>query len=661
MTTAEPVVKWAGGKRKLLAQIRRRLPKQISTYYEPFVGGGAVYFSLANRKGFEHAVIADVNQELIDTYALLEAGEVQDLVDLLITYQNTPEFFDDIRALNPLDLTRLQRVARFLFLNKTCFTPGSLVLTEDESYVEIEKIKVGQRLWGGRVVLETLTQQYTGSILRIRVQSNPFTLSVTEDHPVLSIRGSGKRQDKRTIPQLAEGIELKPASELQKGDLVLLPTRGTVEKPVDWRGIWDSLSVAGPQAKKPNLDLTDELGLGRLLGYYAAEGNFRVQYGKIAGVAWTFNKDEPHYIQDVVDICQKTFGRSPSVYYEKDGEAVSIQLQSVYVARFIHNLVPGQAWAKDPTKRKTKRLSESLLQAPIALQLEILKGWFRGDGGLNSRVEMGSYDIAGTSTVIPLAHQMYRLAQRCGFRPSWWVTNPKTKSHPEGEKSAQVALCIREEISALGFDLPSMKRKSCAHRKLVESYIAVRVKEVTKIEYSGSVHNLEVDGDHLLCVDGVISHNCFNGLYRVNASGGFNVPYGTYQNPNFCDAPKLREAARALKGTTIKCLDFESVVADAKPGDAIYFDPPYLPRSETSNFTAYTDKGFGIQEHTRLARVFKEKADAGVAVLLSNSDTKIARELYRGFRISRVQSVRSINSDGEKRGPVGELLISANL
>ena len=274
MTTAEPIVKWAGGKRQILSQIRKRLPKTIATYYEPFVGGGAVYFALANRKVFQQAVINDVNRELMDTYFLLAEGRSEELVSVLRTYQNTREFYDQIKALNPTEMPNIiDRVARFLFLNKTGF----------------------------------------------------------------------------------------------------------------------------------------------------------------------------------------------------------------------------------------------------------------------------------------------------------------------------------------------------------------------------------------------------NGLYRVNKSGGFNVPFGRYPNPNFCDDPRFREAARALKGATIKCLDFETVVVDSKPGDAIYFDPPYIPKSETANFTAYTDRGFGIQEHTRLARVFKEKAEAGISVLLSNSDTKIARELYRGFRISRIQAVRSINSDGEKRGPIGELLISANV
>ena len=274
MTTAEPIIKWAGGKRQILAQIRTRLPKTMKTYYEPFVGGGAVFFALANRGTFEKAVISDLNQELIDAYTVLAGGQANDLIEILKTYVNTREFFEEIRARNPSDTPNiLDRAARFLYLNKTCF----------------------------------------------------------------------------------------------------------------------------------------------------------------------------------------------------------------------------------------------------------------------------------------------------------------------------------------------------------------------------------------------------NGLYRVNSSGGFNVPFGGYKNPNFCNAHGLKEAARALVGVTLKCQDYESVVSRAKPGDAIYFDPPYLPKSDTSNFTAYTDKGFGIAEHTRLAQVFRSKAEKGVAVLLSNSDTKIARELYKGFKISRIQAVRAINSDGEKRGPIGELLISANL
>ena len=663
MTTASPFVKWAGGKRQILAQIRRRLPKTMETYYEPFVGGGAVLFALANRKAFKRAVINDPNKELMDTYLALATGKVKDIVDILIDYPNTREFYNEIRDLNPVGIPELElRVARFLYLNKTCFTPGSLVLTEDENYVEIEKVQVGARLWGGRVVQEVLTQPYTDTIIRIRLQSNPFTASVTKDHPFLTITGKPRdqKQDPRTTAQLLEAIMLKPAADLREGDFLFLPSKGTVEARIDWMSFWPLNSTVGPQAKEPSLDLTDELGICRLLGYYAAEGNPRFQYGQVAGVQWTFNKDEPQYIQDVVSICQATFGLTPSVY-PQEGESVCIQLQSVHVSRFIHALVPGQTWAKDPTQRKTKHLNKVLMKAPISLQLEILKGWFRGDAGLKSNLRMGLYSLTGTCTVIPMAHQMYRLAQRCGLRPSWWVTNPKTKTHPKGEPAAQVALCIRDEINSLGFDLPPMNKKSCPQRKFIGGYIAVRIKKITPLEYSGIVHNLEVDGDHLLCVDGIISHNCFNGLYRVNQSGGFNTPYGKYPNPNICDTAGLQEAARALQGVTVECGDFATSVAEAKSGDVVYFDPPYLPKSETANFTSYTEGGFTLLDHERLARTFRELAERGVSVLLSNADVKKSRELYAGFRISRIQARRNINSDGEKRGEVNELLIGANL
>lgn len=112
---------------------------------------------------------------------------------------------------------------------------------------------------------------------------------------------------------------------------------------------------------------------------------------------------------------------------------------------------------------------------------------------------------------------------------------------------------------------------------------------------------------------------------------------------------------------TIECVDFSTSVAEAKPGDAVYFDPPYLPRSETANFTSYTEDGFTPLDHERLARTFKELADRGVAVLLSNADVKRARDLYTGYRISRIQARRNINSDGDKRGEVSEILVGANL
>jgi len=102
-------------------------------------------------------------------------------------------------------------------------------------------------------------------------------------------------------------------------------------------------------------------------------------------------------------------------------------------------------------------------------------------------------------------------------------------------------------------------------------------------------------------------------------------------------------------------------VAGAQPGDVVYFDPPYLPKSDTANFVSYTEDGFGIEDHQRLAQLYKDLAARGVSVLLSNADVSTTRKLFQGCRIARIEAKRSINSDGDKRGMVGEVLIGANL
>jgi DNA adenine methylase len=152
----------------------------------------------------------------------------------------------------------------------------------------------------------------------------------------------------------------------------------------------------------------------------------------------------------------------------------------------------------------------------------------------------------------------------------------------------------------------------------------------------------------------------FNGLYRVNKKGEFNVPFGRYTNPTICDEENLRTVAAVLgkdHGTAVTG-DFERTVDGANKGDVVYFDPPYVPASETANFTAYTVGGFGLQDQIRLRDVAKRLAARGVHVLLSNSDTPLVRELYEKFNLEEVQVPRSINSKSGKRGKVGELLIS---
>lgn len=149
----------------------------------------------------------------------------------------------------------------------------------------------------------------------------------------------------------------------------------------------------------------------------------------------------------------------------------------------------------------------------------------------------------------------------------------------------------------------------------------------------------------------------YNGLYRVNRSGEFNVPFGRYKNPKYCDPPRLRAASLALQGAEIFVSDFEQATRDADRGDAVYFDPPYVPLSPTSNFTAYHREPFGLGEQERLAFHFDELGRRHVHIVLSNSDTPITRQLYEPFHVDDVSMPRAINSRGSGRGRVGELLV----
>jgi DNA adenine methylase len=161
-----------------------------------------------------------------------------------------------------------------------------------------------------------------------------------------------------------------------------------------------------------------------------------------------------------------------------------------------------------------------------------------------------------------------------------------------------------------------------------------------------------------------LNRTCFNGLYRVNKAGRFNVPFGRYTNPKICDEENLLAVEETLYRVPFEdpradyARDFEQTVLPAKRGDVCYFDPPYAPLSPTANFTTYTAGGFGLAEQTRLRDVAKKLDARGVRVLLSNSDTPLTRKLYRGFKIEEVQAPRRVNSKGGKRGNVGELLIS---
>jgi DNA adenine methylase len=154
-----------------------------------------------------------------------------------------------------------------------------------------------------------------------------------------------------------------------------------------------------------------------------------------------------------------------------------------------------------------------------------------------------------------------------------------------------------------------------------------------------------------------LNRTCYNGLYRVNSRGQFNVPFGRYKNPRLCDAEGLRAASRALRRAKLRAGDFEASTAEAGRGDLVYFDPPFDPLSPTASFTSYTAGGFGPEEQARLAQTCRVLAQRGCHVMVSNSDTPLIRRLYRGFRIVELQARRAINRNGGGRGPVTELLV----
>jgi DNA adenine methylase len=152
---------------------------------------------------------------------------------------------------------------------------------------------------------------------------------------------------------------------------------------------------------------------------------------------------------------------------------------------------------------------------------------------------------------------------------------------------------------------------------------------------------------------------CFNGLWRVNKSGKFNVPYGKLKNVCLPDPEELISYRDAMNGARFYADHFSISMNRPIKGDFVYCDPPYIPRNATSNFTAYTNAGFDADEHARLRDKALELKNRGVRVLLSNSDTPLAWELYsKDFKIEVVQARRAINAKGDGRGKVTELLIS---
>ena len=155
-----------------------------------------------------------------------------------------------------------------------------------------------------------------------------------------------------------------------------------------------------------------------------------------------------------------------------------------------------------------------------------------------------------------------------------------------------------------------------------------------------------------------LNKTCYNGLFRVNQKGHFNVPMGRYDEPRICDPTQLRAASRVLRRAELHTGHFSDQVTDAGAGDLVYFDPPYDPISPTASFTSYTASSFGPDAQRELAALVRSLTRRGVHVMVSNSDTPFIRQLYRGLDIEQVPAPRAINSRADARGTVNELIIT---
>ncbi len=226
---------------------------------------------------------------------------------------------------------------------------------------------------------------------------------------------------------------------------------------------------------------------------------------------------------------------------------------------------------------------------------------------------------------------------------------------------------------ALFFDcLPRKGHLSDVNAEIVECYVVVR-DQVEKLIVALGRHRYDADPYYamrdtdpatLSPVERAartifLNKTGFNGLYRVNRAGKFNVPFGRYAKPLICDPANLRACSAALANVELLVRDFEEASSRANAGDFVYFDPPYVPVSRTAAFTAYAAGGFGSKEQERLATLFAKLIERGVHVLLSNSDVPDIRRLYRGHRIECVRATRAINSNASRRGPVSEVLVTA--
>jgi len=174
-------------------------------------------------------------------------------------------------------------------------------------------------------------------------------------------------------------------------------------------------------------------------------------------------------------------------------------------------------------------------------------------------------------------------------------------------------------------------------------------------EYNNAKNYSSVKKSSLLIF---LNKTCFNGMYRENKSGGFNVPFGKHRKPTICDETNLRAVSEQLKNTIILSGSYKKAVENAKAGDFIYFDPPYHPLNSTSSFTSYSQDDFIEKDQVELKELIDDLTARGCKVMMSNSYSKFIINLYKDYKQYKIAVGRSINSNGAKRGKIAEIVVT---
>ncbi len=213
---------------------------------------------------------------------------------------------------------------------------------------------------------------------------------------------------------------------------------------------------------------------------------------------------------------------------------------------------------------------------------------------------------------------------------------------------------------------------SCLLSVMQNEYLPINNEERKQYYYRirERFNNLKIGGGEDICIEKAalfvfLNRTCFNGLYRVNRKGLFNVPMGAYKNPRICDTDNLKNISLSLQKVKIVCGDYKDSFDFIDQNTFVYFDPPYRPITETANFTSYTEDLFDDNAQIELAKYVGLLDKKGAKVVVSNSDPKnhdveddFFDDLYKKHRINRVQANRMINCNAESRGKISELLIA---